>query len=145
MSDFFVMQPLEVNGQFFKFSSSYDQSMDIFAAIVLRQTIDEAIKNQEYPKDKITDFNEEMTFINDLLIIGSPEIQQDMFYAIENYLETYPDEILSVYLHALSENFESIRNKFIDSFNKAENKIKNEKLKKKKIKMKKKSQRLNRK
>ncbi len=86
-----------------------------------------------------------MTFINDLLIIGSPEIQQDMFYAIENYLETYPDEILSVYLHALSENFESIRNKFIDFFNKAENKIKNEKLKKKKIKMKKKSQRLNRK
>lgn len=104
MSEQFVLQPLEIEGQRLDFSIPYAAPhSELLTAIVARQDI------EDDPTEALKDglelcFEDLRKQLQPIFLMGSHETQEMMLTVVDEYLEQYPDERVSDYVNFVRNN-----------------------------------------
>lgn len=104
MSELFVLQPLEIEGQRIEFSIPYSAPhSELMTAIVARQDIEsdpaEALKG-----GLVLTFEDLRNQLQSIFLVGGQEAQEMMLTVVEDYLSQYPNERVSDYVDFVRKN-----------------------------------------
>ncbi|MBI2275730.1 MAG: hypothetical protein HYU74_00115 [Dechloromonas sp.] len=104
MSEQFVLQPFEIEGQRLEFTIPYAAPhSELLTAIVARQDIEDD-PTEALKEGLVLSFENLRKQLQPIFLMGSHETQEMMLTVVDGYLEQYPDERVSDFVDFVRKN-----------------------------------------